>query len=132
MRPVSARIGRPINVSTVLNVADNSGARLIKVIGVHVYHGVKKRYPSAGIGDIIVASVKAGKPELRKQVVLATIIRQKKEFRRPDGTRVKFEDNAAVLLSDDLGTPKGTRIKGAVAREVVERFSAIGKISSIV
>jgi large subunit ribosomal protein L14 len=116
----------------MLDVVDNSGAKQIKIIGVRKYRGVKKRLASAGVADIVVGTVKAGKPDMRKKVVLATIIRQKKEYRRPDGTRIKFEDNAAVIVTDTMGTPKGSRIKGAVAREVVERFPAIGKLSNVI
>jgi large subunit ribosomal protein L14 len=68
---------------------------------------------------------------MRKQVVPAVIVRQKKEFRRPDGTRVKFEDNAVVICKDDKGNPKGTVIKGPIAKEVAERWSAIGKLANI-
>ena len=69
---------------------------------------------------------------MRKTVVPAVIVRQKKEYRRPDGTRIKFEDNAAVVLKDDKGNPKGTLIKGPIAKEVVERWPAIAKIAKIV
>ena len=68
---------------------------------------------------------------MKKQVVHAVVIRQKKEFRRKTGIRVKFEDNAAILTNED-GEPRGTKIKGPVAKEAVERFSMIGKISKIV
>ena len=80
---------------------------------------------------MVVCSVKEGDVKIRKQVVKAVIIRQKKEYRRPNGIRVKFEDNAAVIV-DDKGNPKGTMIKGPIAKEAVERFSPIGKIATIV
>jgi large subunit ribosomal protein L14 len=76
-------------------------------------------------------SVKKGDVKIRKQVVNAVIIRQKAEYRRPNGLRVSFEDNAAVLVDDNF-EPKGTEIKGPVAKEAVERFSSIGKIASMV
>ena len=69
---------------------------------------------------------------MRKQKVFAIIVRQKKEFRRHDGTRIKFEDNAAIVLKDEKGNPKGTLIKGPIAKEVVEKWSLVGKIASIV
>ena len=81
---------------------------------------------------MIKASVIKGRPEIRKQVVLAVVVRQKKEYRRPDGTRIKFEDNAVIILKDDKGTPKGTIFKGAVAKEAAERWPGISKVSSIV
>lgn len=88
--------------------------------------------PSACVGDLVLAAVKKGKPEMRKQTVFAVIVRQKKEYRRADGTRIKFADNSAIVLKDDKGNPKGTMIKGAVAKEVTERYPAIAKIASIV
>jgi large subunit ribosomal protein L14 len=80
---------------------------------------------------MIKAAVKEGNVKMRHQVVGAVIIRQRMEFQRPSGIRVSFDDNAAVIV-DENGDPKGTEIKGPVAKEVVERFSSIGKISSIV
>ena len=69
---------------------------------------------------------------MRKQVVPAIIVRQKKEFKRPEGTTVKFETNAAVVLKDDKGNPKGTMIKSAIAKEVTKRWPAVAKIASII
>ena len=78
------------------------------------------------------ASVKKGKPGVRKTVVMAVIVRQKKEYQRPDGTRIKFEDNAAVVLKDKDGNPKGTIFKGPIAKEACERWPGIAKVASIV
>lgn len=78
-----------------------------------------------------VVSVKKGTPEMRKQIVYAVVVRQKKEFRRPDGLRVSFEDNAMVI-TDEEGVPKGTDIKGPIAREVAERYPKIGTTASII
>ena len=69
---------------------------------------------------------------MRKQVVPAIIVRQKKEFRRADGTRVKFEDNAAVVLKDEKGNPKGTLLKGPIAKEVAERWPAVAKLADMI
>lgn len=131
MKAVKARVTRGLSVGSYLNCADNTGAKALKIISVLGYKGRRRRHPSAGIGNMVKVSVKEGDVKIRKQVVQAVIIRQKKEYRRLDGLRVKFEDNAAVITDED-GTPKGTEVKGPVAREVVERFSAIGKIASIV
>ena len=79
----------------------------------------------------MMVSVIKGIPGVRKQVVPAVLVRQRKDFRRPDGTRVKFEDNAAVICKDEKGNPKGTTIKGPIAKEVAERWPAIGKVASI-
>jgi len=116
MRGMKAKIPRSINNATRMECVDNTGARVVEVISVLKYRGVKNRYPRGGIGDTFIVSVKKGTPEMRKQMFKAVVIRQKKEFRRPDGLRVSFEDNACVIV-DDEGVPKGTEIKGPVARE---------------
>jgi large subunit ribosomal protein L14 len=131
MRGMKAKIPRAVNTATRMECADNTGARVVEVISVLKYRGVKNRYPKAGIGDTLIVSVKKGTPEMRKQIFKAVIIRQKKEFRRPDGLRVSFEDNAVVIV-DDEGVPKGTDIKGPVAREAAERFSKIASAASII
>ncbi len=102
----------------MLKVADNSGAKVIQVI--RVLGGSRRRY--AELGDVVVASVKEASPRKlvkKKDVVRAVIIRQRKPFRRPDGTYVRFDDNAAVLVDDF--EPKGGRIFGPVARELREK-----------
>jgi len=131
MRAVKANITRPLNAGARVLCSDNSGAKIIEIISVLKLHGVRRRYPKAGIGDIIVGSVKKGNPETRKQKVNAIIIRQKKEFRRPDGVRVKFEDNACVLTTE-TGEPKGSEIRGPVAREAAERWDKIASVASII
>ena len=131
MKPVKASVSRGLNVGSRLTCADNTGAKIIEIISVFGYKGVKRRQPAAGVADMIKVAVKEGDVKMRKQVANAVIIRQKAEYRRKDGMRVSFEDNAAVI-TDEKGEPKGTEIKGPVAKEAVERFSSIGKISSIV
>ena len=69
---------------------------------------------------------------MRKKVVYAIVVRQKKEYRRPDGTRIKFEDNSAVVLKDDKGNPQGTIFKGPIAKEACERWPGIAKVASII
>ena len=103
----------------ILNVADNSGAKKIRCF--RVKGGTRRRY--AGLGDIIVASVQDAIPQggLKKgDVVKAVIVRTRREYARPDGTYIKFDDNAAVVI-DDKGEPKGTRIFGPVARELRDK-----------
>ncbi|MCE8423857.1 MAG: 50S ribosomal protein L14 [Candidatus Methanoperedens sp.] len=131
MRGMKAKIPRSLQTASRMECADNTGARIIEVISVLKYRGVRNRYPKGGIGDTLIVSVKKGTPEMRKQVFKAVIIRQKKEFRRPDGTRVSFEDNACVIV-DDEGVPKGTEVKGPVAREAAERYSKIASAASII
>ncbi|MGM5488224.1 MAG: 50S ribosomal protein L14 [Nanobdellota archaeon] len=132
MRPIKASITKALPVGAQVPTCDNSGAKVIKIISVKGHKTVKGRVPAAGIGDLVQASVQKGKPEVRKQVVFAVIVRQCKEYRRPDGTRVKFEDNAAVVLKDLKGNPKGTIFKGAIAKEVCERFPGVAKVANII
>jgi large subunit ribosomal protein L14 len=131
MKPISAKITKTLQAGSYLNCADNTGATLVQVIAVKGYKGVKSRSPRCGIGDWIVCAVKVGDSKIMHEVVQAIIIRQKKEYRRTNGMRVKFEDNAAVLINEK-GEPRGTKIKGPIAKEVVERFSVIGKIATTV
>jgi large subunit ribosomal protein L14 len=131
LKAVKSNITKALNVGSNLVCADNTGAKIIQIISIMGYKGVRKRQPKAGVGDMIKITVKEGDVKIRKQMANAVIIRQKAEYRRPDGLRVSFEDNAAVLV-DDKGEPKGTEIKGPIAKEAVERFSSLGKIASIV
>jgi large subunit ribosomal protein L14 len=105
-----------IQTETILNVADNSGAK--KVLCIRVLGGTRRRY--ASIGDVIVVTVKEAIPhaKVKKGEVLdAVVVRTKKEVKRPEDTTVRFDENAAVLLSSS-GEPVGTRIFGPVAREL--------------
>ncbi|MEA3430978.1 MAG: 50S ribosomal protein L14 [Nanoarchaeota archaeon] len=132
MKAIRSKIARALPFGAHIPTCDNSGAKLIKLFGVKKIKTVKGRYPAAGVGDLIVAAVVKGKPEMKKQVVFAVIVRQKKEYRRADGTRICFEDNAAVVLKDEKGNPKGTIFKGPIAKEVTERWPAIAKVASII
>lgn len=132
MKAVKARITKGLQNGSYINSCDNSGAKIIKAISFINYKGVKGRNPRGGVGDLIQASVRSGTPEMRKKVVFAVIVRQKKEYRRADGMRIKFEDNAAVVLKDDKGNPKGTLIKGPVAKEVIGSWPAIAKLAKII
>ena len=102
-----------------LRVADNTGAR--EILCIRVLGGSRRRY--AGVGDIIVASVKDALPGAgvkKGDVVKAVVVRTKKERRRPDGSYIRFDENAAVLINDQMN-PRGTRIFGPVARELREK-----------
>jgi large subunit ribosomal protein L14 len=131
MKAKQSYIPRALNTGTRLACADNTGARVVQVISVDGYHGVRRRQPKLGLGDIATISVKKGTPDMRKKMEKAVVIRQKKEFRRPDGLRVSFEDNAMVIVNEN-NEPKGTEIKGPVAREVAERFPKIGSMATII
>ncbi len=132
MKAIKASIVRALPHTANVVACDNSGARILRVISVIGHKTVKGRYSTAAIGDLINAAVVEGKQEMRKTVVQAVIVRQKKEYRRLDGMHVRFEDNAAVVIKDRLGNPKGTMIKGPIAKEVAERWPAVGKIASII
>lgn len=132
MKPIKAYIVRGLPHGARITACDNSGAKTLKVLSVRCHKTVKGRATAAAIGDYIVAAVVEGKPDIRKQVVPAVIVRQKKAYRRPDGTHIMFEDNAAIVLKDELGNPKGTMVKGPVAKEACERWPAISKIASII
>ncbi len=108
-----------IQVQSMLNVADNTGAR--KLMCIRVLGGSLRRY--ASVGDVIICSVKEATPGgvvKKGDLVRAVVVRTKKEVRRPDGSYIKFDGNAAVIIKDD-NTPRGTRIFGPVARELRER-----------
>jgi len=132
MKPVNARITAGLNVGSVLQTCDNSGAKVVRIISVKHAKTVKGRKPSAGVGDLVFVSVKKGKPGVRKQVLPAVIVRQKRPYRRRDGTRIQFEDNSVVILKDDQGNPKGTIFKGPIAKEVADRWPAISKVARII
>ncbi len=130
MEGLTAHISKPLTIGTRLVCDDNSGAKIVEIIGVVGAKARLRRIPSAGIGDVVIVAVKKGKPEIVKKKERAVITRQKAPFRRGK-ERIKFEDNACVLI-DDAGLPKGTEIKGAVAREIAERFPKVVPLSSTV
>ncbi|WP_027718586.1 50S ribosomal protein L14 [Desulfovirgula thermocuniculi] len=108
-----------IQVQSILNVADNTGAR--RLMCIRVLGGSNRRY--ASLGDEIICSVKEAVPGgvvKKGDVVRAVVVRTKKEVRRPDGSYIKFDENAAVIIKDDK-SPRGTRIFGPVARELREK-----------
>lgn len=111
--------------------ADNSGAKEVDIISVFGHKHRKKQNPSAGIGCVVNVVVKKGKPEMKGKIERAVVVRTRQEFRRPNGIRVKFEDNAVVLV-DEEGLPKASEIKGCVAKEVGERFPKIVGLASVV
>lgn len=116
-----------IHEETKLAVADNSGARLLKVI--RVLGGTKRRY--AYLGDIVVAAVKLAEPQgtvKKGEVVRAVVVRCRKEAKRSDGSAIRFDDNAAVILQKESKEPIGSRVFGPVAREV--RSAGFQKIIS--
>lgn len=106
-----------IQLRTILHVADNTGAK--KVSCFHVFNGYKRRY--GRIGDIMTVAIKEAAPRglvKKGEIAHAVIVRQRKEMRRVDGTYIRFDDNAAVLIDKKTKEPRGTRIFGPVAREL--------------
>ncbi len=128
MKGFTSRVTRGLQTGSKITCHDNSGAKLIQIINVLGLMGTRRRYPAAGIGDVVIASVKKGKPEMVKKVVRALIVRQKRPFKRKNGLMVQFEDNAAVLVTED-GLPVGTEIKGVVAKEITERYPKVSAIA---
>jgi len=116
---------------TSVTVTDNSGAKEAVIIGIYGYKGVLRRVPFANIADLVIVSVRRGTPEVRKQKFKAVIVRQRMPFRRPDGTWIMFEDNAVVIVNPD-GTPKGTEIRGPIAKEAAERWPKVASIATMV
>lgn len=131
MRGLTSKIPRALQTDSKMVCADNTGARVVQIVSVFGYHGVKNRQPKMGIGDLATVSVKKGTPDMKRKLVKAVVVRQKKEFRRPNGLRVSFEENAMILLNEN-GDPRGTDIKGPVAREVAERFPKVGSMATII
>jgi len=132
MKAVSAKRVRALNLGSLVNVADNSGARIVKIVSVKKGKGVKGRQMACCVGDWVKVSVRKGNPDIKGQVFDAIVVRQRKPYRRRNGERICFSDNAVILLKDDKGNPKGTMIKGPIAREVVERWAHIAKIASLI
>ena len=132
MKAINARVTRGLNIGSNVTAADNSGARIVRITS--VVHGKTKkgRQQYAKVSDWVKVSVRAGKPEMKGQVFDAVVIRQRMAYKRKTGERVCFEDNAVALLKDDKGNPKGTQIKGPVAREVQERWGSVAKIAQFV
>ncbi len=132
MKGVAAKLTKSLNIGSLVLASDNSGARIVKIVGVKHGKTKKGRQQYAKIGDHVKISVRKGNPEMKGEVFDAVVIRQKKPYRRNTGERVAFMDNAVVLLKDDKGNPKGTQIKGPIAKEVSDRWQFLGKISKFI
>ena len=124
-------VTKSIPFYAVITCADNTGAKTLRVVQVQKFKGRLKKMPSACVGDLITVVVKKGPPELSKQTFGAVVIRQRYPVRRLSGTRVVFEDNAAVLMTPE-GELKGTDIKGPVASEAAERWPRIANVATMI
>ncbi len=132
MKAIGARATAGLNLGAYLVAADNSGAKIVKLVGVKKGKGRKGRQMSAKMADWVKVSVRKGIPDMKGKVFDAVIVRQKKPFRRLTGERIAFEDNAVAILKDEKGNPKGTQIKGPIAKEVMERWPTVAKLASVV
>ena len=131
MKAMSIPNNNALTLKSHVTCTDNSGAKEVYIISVFKYKGIKRSLPKAGIGSICNVVIKKGKPEMRGKIERAVVVRTKQEYRRANGTRVKFEDNAVVLVDHD-GLPKASEIKGCVAKEVGERFPKIAGLAPVV
>jgi len=131
VKAISTKTTKGVRIGTRLKCIDNTGAKELEVISVRGFKGTRRRTPQAGVGQVVICAVKKGNQKIMHEIVKAAIVRQKMPYRRPNGTHIKFNDNAAILLDDKLD-PRGKDIKGVVAKEAVERFTTIGKISKII
>jgi large subunit ribosomal protein L14 len=112
-------------------ITDNSGAKIAQIINVDHSKTRLNRLPKATVGSVCTVTVKKGKPELRGNIMKVVIVRQRMIYRRVDGTRLCFEDNAGVIITKE-GEPKGTEIRGPICREAAELFPRLASISSLI
>ena len=131
MKAITSNVSKSLPIGARLKCIDNTGAREVEIISVKGFKGVRRRLASAGVGDMVVISVKKGTADMRRELPTAVVVRQKKEYRRADGLRVKFEDNAAVIITED-GVLKGSEIRGPIAKEAADLWPAIGSAASII
>jgi len=124
MKGISSRVTRGLPTQARLACVDNTGAKEVQIISVLKIGGVARRYPAGGVADMVRVTVRKGTPETRRQIFHAVIVRQRRPFRRHDGTWVQFEDNACVLVNE-RGETRGSDIKGPVSREAAERWPRI-------
>ena len=125
------KVAGGLTIGSVISCTDNTGARKLRIVQMPGYKGRRRRLPPIGVGDLVIASCREGTPEMRRQLFNAVIVRQRRPYRRTDGSWIQFEDNAAVILTPE-GTLRGSDIKGPVAREAVNRWARLGNISRMV
>ncbi|GMH71637.1 hypothetical protein TrVE_jg9542 [Triparma verrucosa] len=126
---IKHKISAGLPTAAVINCADNTGAKNLHIISVCNIGGRLNRYPKASSGDMVMCSVKKGKPELRKKVMPAVVVRQRKAFRRKEGVFVYFEDNAGVIVNNK-GEMKGSAVSGPVAKECADLWPRISSNAS--
>ncbi len=130
MKAMPSKSQKSTALKTHMTCADNTGAKEVYLISASIKTR-KRRIPSAGIGDAINVVVSKGKPEVKKKIFRAVVIRTKSGLTRANGLKLKFEDNAVVIVDKD-GVPKGTEIKGAVPKEIGSRWPKIVSKASMI
>lgn len=124
MRAMSAEPIRCLSLGARMECSDNTGAKVVYIISVFHQKTRRQQKPSAGIGDLVNVIVLKGKPEMIRKKFKAVIIRTNQGMKRANGTKIKFDGNACVLV-DDEGVPKSTEVKGVVPKEVGERYPKV-------
>jgi len=124
-------ITKGLMVGSRIRCTDNSGARIVQIIAVKHYKGRLNRIPRASVSDMVVVSVKQGSPQRRKQIFSAVVVRQKLPYRRRSGDWIQFEENA-VVLTNEVGDPIGSEIRGPIAKEAAEKWPRIAHQASII
>jgi large subunit ribosomal protein L14 len=132
MKGVAAKLTKGLNLGSYVLASDNSGARIVKLVGLKGMKTKRGRQQYIKIGDLVKISVRKGDPKMKGEIFDAVVIRQKKPFRRNTGELIAFQDNAVALLKDEKGNPKGTQIKGPIAKEVAERYPFLAKIAKFI
>jgi large subunit ribosomal protein L23e len=121
---IKMRITLALPVGARINCADNTGAKILYIMAVTRFGARLNRLPAASIGDMVLVTVKKGKPELRKKVMPAVVIRQRKSWRRPDGVFICCEDNAGVIVNPK-GEMKGSGVSGPVTKECADLWPRV-------
>ena len=124
-------ITKGLMVGSKIRCTDNSGARIVQIIAVKHYKGRLNRIPRASVSDMVIVSVKQGTPQRRKQIFSAVVVRQKLAYRRRSGDWIQFEENA-VVLTNEVGDPIGSEIRGPIAKEAAEKWPRIAHQASII
>eukprot|EP01026_Neomeris_dumetosa_P042162 TRINITY_DN3505_c1_g1_i2.p1 TRINITY_DN3505_c1_g1~~TRINITY_DN3505_c1_g1_i2.p1 ORF type:complete len:142 (+),score=22.78 TRINITY_DN3505_c1_g1_i2:78-503(+) len=125
------RMSLGLRAGALINCADNTGAKNIYIFAVAGWGSRLNRLPGAAPGDMVMATVKKGKPDLRKKVMPAVVVRQRKPWRRKDGTFIYFEDNAGVIVNPK-GEMKGSAITGPVAKECADLWPRIASAANAI
>ncbi|MFX0056759.1 MAG: 50S ribosomal protein L14 [Candidatus Hodarchaeota archaeon] len=128
---VQARTSYGLQNGTRIFITDNSGGKIAQIINVDHAKTRLRRLPKATVGSVCSVTIKKGRPDMRGNIMKAVIVRQKMAYKRIDGTRLCFEDNAGVIITKE-GDPKGTEIRGPIAREAAELFPRLASISSLI